>query len=89
MKENQVEAEFLALGVGGEEVVFAPFYSHLKNSVFFSGYFGDTVWKKQVGGERYVNGLSVQVRLFLNLGHVWVFIIFRYRLSVSVIIRQF
>jgi hypothetical protein len=38
------EAEFLATGMGGEEVVFAPLATVLKGRVLVTGYFGDTVW---------------------------------------------
>lgn len=46
LNNEYVEAEFFALGSGGEEVVFSPFSEILKNKVLFNGYFGDTVWKK-------------------------------------------
>jgi hypothetical protein len=38
------EAEFLACGAGGEEVVFAPLENILPGKLFFTGYLGDTVW---------------------------------------------
>ncbi len=38
------EAEFLASGAGGEEVVFAPLESVLEGTLFFTGYLGDAVW---------------------------------------------
>jgi hypothetical protein len=42
------EAEFLAYGAGGEEVVFAPLEDILKGKLFFTGYLGDTVWNKNL-----------------------------------------
>jgi hypothetical protein len=38
------EAEFLACGAGGEEVVFAPLERALAGKLFFTGYLGDAVW---------------------------------------------
>lgn len=38
------EAEFLACGAGGEEVVFAPLEKILAGRLFFTGYLGDAVW---------------------------------------------
>ena len=38
------EAEFLASGSGGEEVVFAPLAGVLERRILFTGYMGDTVW---------------------------------------------
>jgi hypothetical protein len=40
------EAEFLAYGAGGEEVVFAPVAELLAGRVLFTGYLGDTVWSR-------------------------------------------
>jgi hypothetical protein len=40
------EAEFLAYGAGGEEVVFAPLERVLPGKLFFTGYLGDAVWNK-------------------------------------------
>lgn len=38
------EAEFLAAGMGGEEVVFASVRDQLAGSMLLTGYLGDTVW---------------------------------------------
>lgn len=38
------EAEFLATGTGGEDVVTAAFEKKLERSVLFTGFLGDTVW---------------------------------------------
>lgn len=40
------EAEFLANGTGGEEVVFAPLERVLPGTLFFTGYLGDAVWNR-------------------------------------------
>ena len=40
------EAEFLAYGAGGEEVVFAPLADKLAGRVLFTGYLGDAVWNR-------------------------------------------
>ncbi|HYG79461.1 MAG TPA: hypothetical protein VD861_03695 [Pyrinomonadaceae bacterium] len=40
------EAEFLACGAGGEEVVFAPVENVLPGKLFFTGYLGDAVWNR-------------------------------------------
>jgi len=44
------EAEFLACGTGGEEVVFAPLEKHLGGKLFFTGYLGDAVWGRSARG---------------------------------------
>jgi hypothetical protein len=41
------EAEFLACGAGGEEVVFAPLEKVLPRRMFFTGYLGDAVWNRR------------------------------------------
>jgi hypothetical protein len=41
------EAEFLAAGAGGEEVVFAPMADRLRGRLLFTGYLGDTVWGRR------------------------------------------
>jgi hypothetical protein len=38
------EAEFVACGTGGPDVVFQSFEDSLPGRLFFTGYFGDTVW---------------------------------------------
>jgi hypothetical protein len=38
------EAEFLAVGTGGEDVVMAVFEPHLRDTVMVTGFLGDTVW---------------------------------------------
>ncbi|HEX6049237.1 MAG TPA: hypothetical protein VFZ21_08210, partial [Gemmatimonadaceae bacterium] len=43
------EAEFLAGGTGGEEVVFAPLERVLPRTLFFTGYLGDAVWNRVTG----------------------------------------
>ena len=40
------EAEFLAYGAGGEEVVFAPLTDVLTGRVLYTGYLGDAVWSR-------------------------------------------
>ena len=47
--ENFPEAEFLAYGAGGEEVVFAPMEAILPGRVLFTGYLGDAVWNRVTG----------------------------------------
>jgi hypothetical protein len=42
------EAEFLACGAGGEEVVFATLEKKLEGRLFFTGYLGDAVWGRSV-----------------------------------------
>jgi len=44
--ESLPEAEFLANGTGGEEVVFAPLQRVLPGTLFFTGYLGDAVWNR-------------------------------------------
>jgi hypothetical protein len=44
--ETVPEAEFLANGTGGEEVVFAPLERVLPGTLFFTGYLGDAVWNR-------------------------------------------
>ena len=41
------EAEFLACGAGGEEVVFASLENLLPNRLFITGYLGDAVWNRK------------------------------------------
>ncbi len=41
---NFPEAEFLALGTGGEDVVMMPLQDVLAAKLFFTGYHGDKVW---------------------------------------------
>lgn len=41
------EAEFLACGAGGEEVVFAALENLLPNRLFITGYLGDAVWNRK------------------------------------------
>ena len=43
------EAEFLANGAGGEEVVFAPLADVLAGHVLYTGYLGDAVWNRVSG----------------------------------------
>ena len=43
------EAEFLAYGAGGEEVVFAPLVHALAGRVLYTGYLGDAVWSRVSG----------------------------------------
>jgi hypothetical protein len=43
------EAEFLANGAGGEEVVFAPLADVLEGRVLYTGYLGDAVWNRVSG----------------------------------------
>lgn len=38
------EAEFLAVGTGGEDVVMAAFEEHLPKTMFYTGFLGDTLW---------------------------------------------
>jgi len=40
------EAEFLANGTGGEEVVFAPLERVLPGKLLFTGYLGDAAWNR-------------------------------------------
>jgi hypothetical protein len=40
------EAEFLACGAGGEEVVFAPLADVLGGRTLYTGYLGDAVWNR-------------------------------------------
>ena len=40
------EAEFLANGTGGEEVVFAPLERVLPGTLLFTGYLGDAAWNR-------------------------------------------
>jgi hypothetical protein len=47
--ESLPEAEFLANGTGGEEVVFAPLERVLPGTLFFTGYLGDAVWNRVTG----------------------------------------
>jgi hypothetical protein len=44
--ESYPEAEFLAYGAGGEEVVFAPLAEILAGRVLYTGYLGDAVWSR-------------------------------------------
>jgi len=44
--ESYPEAEFLAYGAGGEEVVFAPLAEILGGRVLYTGYLGDAVWSR-------------------------------------------
>jgi len=44
--ESLPEAEFLANGTGGEEVVFAPLQRVLPGTLFFTGYLGDAAWNR-------------------------------------------
>ncbi len=39
------EAEFLASGTGGDDVVFALFGKHLSSRILFTGFLGDTLWE--------------------------------------------
>lgn len=48
-RDNFPEAEFLANGAGGEEVVFAPLDAVLPGRVFYTGYLGDAVWNRVSG----------------------------------------
>lgn len=43
------EAEFVASGTGGEEVVFAPLQDVLPGKIFFTGYVGDGAWSRLPG----------------------------------------
>jgi len=47
--ETLPEAEFLAYGAGGEEVVFSPMEKLLPGRVLFTGYLGDAVWNRVSG----------------------------------------
>jgi hypothetical protein len=47
--ESFPEAEFLANGAGGEEVVFAPLAPVLEGRVLYTGYLGDAVWNRVSG----------------------------------------
>ena len=38
------EAEFVASGTGGEEVIFVAMEEHLRGSLLLTGYLGDTAW---------------------------------------------
>ncbi len=38
------EAEFLAGGAGGDDIVFALFGEHLSSRILFTGFLGDTLW---------------------------------------------
>lgn len=44
-----VEAEFLAVGTGGEDVVMSAFEPELRDTLFFTGFLGDTVWGRLHG----------------------------------------
>jgi hypothetical protein len=44
--DSYPEAEFLAYGAGGEEVVFAPLADKLAGRVLYTGYLGDAVWNR-------------------------------------------
>lgn len=47
--DNYPEAEFVASGTGGEEVVFAPLQDILPGKIFFTGYVGDGAWSRPPG----------------------------------------
>lgn len=40
------EADFLAAGTGGEDVVFASFEEELPSTILFTGFLGDTLWSR-------------------------------------------
>jgi hypothetical protein len=43
-RDDLVEAEFLAVGTGGEDVVMSGFEPELRDTLFFTGFLGDTLW---------------------------------------------
>lgn len=43
-RRDAPEAEFLATGSGGDDVVMSVLESHLPRKVFFTGFRGDTIW---------------------------------------------
>lgn len=43
-RRDYPEADFLAAGTGGEDVVFASFEEELPAKVLFTGFLGDTLW---------------------------------------------
>lgn len=45
-REGFPEAEFLAAGTGGEEVVFSVLEDELPGKLLFTGYFGDSAWSR-------------------------------------------
>ncbi|ABA58407.1 hypothetical protein Noc_1945 [Nitrosococcus oceani ATCC 19707] len=78
--EQYPEAEFLASGNGGDDVVYAPLSTALEKRIFVKGDFGDGLWKvttKNVNHHRYgrsttggLGGSMSEFRLrvgFLNL----------------------
>jgi hypothetical protein len=46
-RQDCPEAEFLASGTGGEEVVFVAAEDLLGGRLFFTGYFGDAAWSRR------------------------------------------
>jgi hypothetical protein len=75
--DNFPEAEFLALGTAGEDVVMMPLESVLPAKLLFTGYHGDKVWDRRntkvtpdiVRGD--VSGVSLaEFRLRLGFIHV-------------------
>jgi hypothetical protein len=44
-----VEAEFLAVGTGGEDVVMSAFEPQLRDTMLFTGFLGDTLWGRLHG----------------------------------------
>lgn len=45
-RDDFPEADFLATGTGGEDVVFASIEDRLDGTLLFTGFLGDTVWGK-------------------------------------------
>jgi hypothetical protein len=43
-RDDLIEAEFLAVGTGGEDVVMSAFEPELRDTLFFTGFLGDTLW---------------------------------------------
>lgn len=48
-RDDLPEAEFLAVGTGGEDLVMSAFEPHLSGRLFFTGFLGDALWGRLRG----------------------------------------
>jgi len=74
------EAEFLAVGTGGEDVVMCAFEAYLPGTLLFTGFLGDTIWGRlhpdPQGSQDYKMGVSpggstlAEFRLRVGFVHV-------------------
>lgn len=70
------EAEFLATGMTGEDVVFRALEEPLHRTIFFTGFHGDKIWEKNIAPNQYLkrgdlSGASLnEFRLRVDFVHV-------------------